>query len=809
MSRPAGPACPSAHGPSQTAMREPTSTSPTYKPRSCRVVAGASAESVLRLEHVAGDHREAEGDRSDGRGDERMKHVDPMRRVVGDGAHGMPLPCGDEASSAPRRRPGTDLSRRRDRPGDLPVGRQDSCPGTIRHDRAHTLGMGALHGDRGAPNRWLVPGSRSLCCCSGACRSRCRAESCPAPRWSPPVPSCLDRGLIVAGFALSGAALIHLRPRNSIGWILLVSGLLQVTNVAADAYATRALTDPDHSLPLGLRPGVARIVDLAPVAAAAGDRAPAAVPDRPTIVAPSGGGTCGPRCSVSGWSCWRWRPAPAASTTPCAGPGCRGRRLVDLVRVGLSAAALLIATAAVHRRRAPSSGRWRAKRPGAAAVAVAAQRGRGDGRHDVHRLRSPVRARLRAGPGRRGDRRTALRPARDRGRPASHPAVRPADRAGRPGRRRAHHRTRPAGTRGTIAAARRLGRGGSGPGVRSPAGCGRAVDRLVLGERADPLTLVDRVGAGLEVEHDDPVASMLEAVASAAGASYAVVRDERRAAACPGRWDRRPVLELPAAPRRRGTWGCSTVGAAPRSAVADGPGPAAGDRSRAAPGVVVRSPPARRGPRPRTHPGHHGHPRGAGPTPPGPARRARPLAVRHRARARGGLDGATTPTPTPSPTLLDERAPRPRWRSARFAGCSTGYARLRSTCTGSTARSATPRRRSEWAVLVARTSISLRPAAVAATGIEEAAFRIVAESLTNVVRHSDADHCAVRLQQANGDLRVRVFDDGSGLGVDQSQGHGLDSMRRRAADVGGSLIVDPADPHGHCRHRRTPAGGPA
>ena len=51
------------------------------------------------------------------------------------------------------------------------------------------------------------------------------------------------------------------------------------------------------------------------------------------------------------------------------------------------------------------------------------------------------------------------------------------------------------------------------------------VDRLVLGERADPLTLVDRVGAGLEVEHDNPVASMLEAVASAAGTSYAVLRN--------------------------------------------------------------------------------------------------------------------------------------------------------------------------------------------------------------------------------------------------------------------------------------------
>ena len=47
----------------------------------------------------------------------------------------------------------------------------------------------------------------------------------------------------------------------------------------------------------------------------------------------------------------------------------------------------------------------------------------------------------------------------------------------------------------------------------------------MLGERADPLALVDRIGAGLEVARDDPVASMLEAVATAAGASYAAVRD--------------------------------------------------------------------------------------------------------------------------------------------------------------------------------------------------------------------------------------------------------------------------------------------
>ena len=56
----------------------------------------------------------------------------------------------------------------------------------------------------------------------------------------------------VPGFALSGGLLVHLRPRNPIGWLLVLSGLLQVTNLAADAYATRALTDPDGSLPLGL-----------------------------------------------------------------------------------------------------------------------------------------------------------------------------------------------------------------------------------------------------------------------------------------------------------------------------------------------------------------------------------------------------------------------------------------------------------------------------------------------------------------------------------------------------------------------------
>ena len=50
--------------------------------------------------------------------------------------------------------------------------------------------------------------------------------------------------------------------------------------------------------------------------------------------------------------------------------------------------------------------------------------------------------------------------------------------------------------------------------------------------------------------------------------------------------------------------------------------------------------------------------------------------------------------------------------------------------------------------------------------------------------------------RVNGDLRVQITDDGSGLRVGPGRGHGLESMRRRAADVVGSLSIGPADPTG-------------
>jgi signal transduction histidine kinase len=83
-----------------------------------------------------------------------------------------------------------------------------------------------------------------------------------------------------------------------------------------------------------------------------------------------------------------------------------------------------------------------------------------------------------------------------------------------------------------------------------------------------------------------------------------------------------------------------------------------------------------------------------------------------------------------------------------------------------------------------------------AAPVEEAAFRIVAESLTNVVRHSGARTCSVRLATSDGDLFVAIQDDGSGIQQARDDGIGLESMRRRASQIGGRVSVEPAGPHG-------------
>ncbi|MFH8444363.1 sensor histidine kinase [Streptomyces sp. NPDC018026] len=77
-------------------------------------------------------------------------------------------------------------------------------------------------------------------------------------------------------------------------------------------------------------------------------------------------------------------------------------------------------------------------------------------------------------------------------------------------------------------------------------------------------------------------------------------------------------------------------------------------------------------------------------------------------------------------------------------------------------------------------------------GTDLAAFRIVQEALTNVVRHSGSRHARVRLDRDGGTLLLRVDDDGPATGAEAGgSGNGLAGMRERAAALGGTIEAGP------------------
>ncbi len=73
--------------------------------------------------------------------------------------------------------------------------------------------------------------------------------------------------------------------------------------------------------------------------------------------------------------------------------------------------------------------------------------------------------------------------------------------------------------------------------------------------------------------------------------------------------------------------------------------------------------------------------------------------------------------------------------------------------------------------------------------VEHTAYAVAVEALSNAVRHALARTCTIRFEEAEA-LRLIVEDDGVGLPAEPSRGIGLDSMRRRAAEVGGSLAIE-------------------
>lgn len=74
--------------------------------------------------------------------------------------------------------------------------------------------------------------------------------------------------------------------------------------------------------------------------------------------------------------------------------------------------------------------------------------------------------------------------------------------------------------------------------------------------------------------------------------------------------------------------------------------------------------------------------------------------------------------------------------------------------------------------------------------IDLAAFRIIQEAVTNVVRHSGADCCQVVIDYRDADLAVEVTDDGPGSG-DPGAGYGITGMRERVSLLAGEFTAGP------------------
>jgi signal transduction histidine kinase len=75
--------------------------------------------------------------------------------------------------------------------------------------------------------------------------------------------------------------------------------------------------------------------------------------------------------------------------------------------------------------------------------------------------------------------------------------------------------------------------------------------------------------------------------------------------------------------------------------------------------------------------------------------------------------------------------------------------------------------------------------------VELAAYFVVAEALTNVVKYANASQARVRVERDNGRVIVEVADDGVG-GAEPRRGTGLRGLADRVGSLGGMFEVDSA-----------------
>ncbi|WP_277371715.1 sensor histidine kinase [Rhodococcus rhodochrous] len=91
--------------------------------------------------------------------------------------------------------------------------------------------------------------------------------------------------------------------------------------------------------------------------------------------------------------------------------------------------------------------------------------------------------------------------------------------------------------------------------------------------------------------------------------------------------------------------------------------------------------------------------------------------------------------------------------------------------------------------------------------VDHVAYSIVAEAMTNVLRHAQANTVIVEIACEGQTVTVRVADDGHGRATDASTGGlGLRAMEDRAAALGGTLVAEPGPERGFVVRAVLPVG---
>jgi signal transduction histidine kinase len=95
--------------------------------------------------------------------------------------------------------------------------------------------------------------------------------------------------------------------------------------------------------------------------------------------------------------------------------------------------------------------------------------------------------------------------------------------------------------------------------------------------------------------------------------------------------------------------------------------------------------------------------------------------------------------------------------------------------------------------------------------LEEGLYRIAVEALNNALKHADGRKVSVHIRMDGDHVELDVVDDGCGfdaVATDVRRGMGLDSMRARARQIGGTLTVDSAPGRGTTVRVRVPVPPP-